>query len=169
MSIYGNMIGGASPIKTITLVSESGREVIGVVTENRVLFTALDGDVREGKVYAGDHGVSVGTLKVDNTSPYVLSCTFTGILNTEFGVNKYTLQVNGLTSSIRHFVVVSCRQTQDSPYYDIIMWRRNDLSSDFTLSIIDSSFKASNMSSVGENNIEIMMSESAQDFIVTVY
>lgn len=63
--IIGNMVGGTAPIKTIKLVDEENNEIIGVVVDQEVIFTATDSDVLEGKVYAGDHGVSTGTLKIE--------------------------------------------------------------------------------------------------------
>lgn len=63
--IFGNMIGGTAPLKTVTLVDENGNEVVGVVTESEVVFTAVDSDVRKGKVYASDHGISTGTLEIE--------------------------------------------------------------------------------------------------------
>lgn len=63
-AIYGNMIGGAAPLRTVKLVDEEGNELIGIVTGNEVIFTAVDEDVRRGKVYASDNGVSVGTLDI---------------------------------------------------------------------------------------------------------
>ena len=62
--INGNMTGGTAPIKTIKIVDENNVEMIGVIVDSEVIFTARDEDVIEGKVYAGDDGVSVGTLKV---------------------------------------------------------------------------------------------------------
>lgn len=63
-AIYGNMIGGAAPLRTIKIIDEEGNELIGIVTGSEVIFTAVDEDVRRGKVYASDNGVSVGTLDV---------------------------------------------------------------------------------------------------------
>lgn len=62
--IIGNMVGGTAPIKTIKIVDEENNEIIGVVVDSEVIFNATDNDVREGKVYAGDHGISTGTLKI---------------------------------------------------------------------------------------------------------
>ena len=62
--IFGNMIGGTAPLKTVTLVDEYGNEVTGVITKSEVIFTAVDSDVRKGKVYASDNGVSTGTLEI---------------------------------------------------------------------------------------------------------
>jgi hypothetical protein len=59
--INGNAVGGTAPIKTVKIVDENGLEILGVVTESEVIFTATDNDVREGSVYAGDGGVSIGT------------------------------------------------------------------------------------------------------------
>ena len=62
--IAGNMVGGIAPIKTIKIVDSNNNEYMGVVVGSEVIFTATDGDVLEGKVYAGDNGVSTGTLKI---------------------------------------------------------------------------------------------------------
>ena len=65
MSIIGNTVGCYSPIgKTFIISDESGNEFTGVVTEQEVIFTATDNDVREGMVYASDSGVSVGTKDI---------------------------------------------------------------------------------------------------------
>lgn len=64
MSICGNVIGGTAPIKTLKIVDEDNNEYVGVVVGSEIIFTAVDSDVRVGKVYASDHGVSVGTLEV---------------------------------------------------------------------------------------------------------
>ena len=62
--IFGNMVGGIAPLKTVTLVDDDGNEFVGVVTDSEVIFTAEDSDVRKGKVYASNNGVSVGTLEI---------------------------------------------------------------------------------------------------------
>lgn len=62
--IYGNLVGGASPLKTLKLVDENNTEIIGVVVDEEVVLTATDNDVLEGKVYAGDKGISTGTLQI---------------------------------------------------------------------------------------------------------
>ena len=62
MKIIGNMIGTYSSLgKTFVLVDENNNELTAVAVENITLFTAKDDDVRKGKVYASDNGVSVGT------------------------------------------------------------------------------------------------------------
>lgn len=63
--IIGNMVGSYSSMgKTMVIVDENGNEFLGVITDSEVIFTATDSDVRKGKVYASDEGVSVGTLEV---------------------------------------------------------------------------------------------------------
>ncbi len=63
--IIGNMVGNYSSMgKTVILVDEDGNETLGVVVDSEVIFTATDSDVRKGKVYASDEGVSVGTLEI---------------------------------------------------------------------------------------------------------
>lgn len=44
---------------------EIGNQVTAIVVDEFTLFTATDDDVREGKVYAGDNGVSTGTHVCD--------------------------------------------------------------------------------------------------------
>jgi hypothetical protein len=69
MIIAGNMVGSYSQIgKTLTFVDANGNEVVGVITDQEVVFTATDEDVKKGKVYASDNGISVGTLEVPNSS-----------------------------------------------------------------------------------------------------
>lgn len=64
--ISGNMIGSYSQLgKTFILIDEDGNEISGVVVDKETIFTAADDDVREGKVYASNDGVSVGTLQVE--------------------------------------------------------------------------------------------------------
>lgn len=64
--IVGNMVGSYSSIgKTYILEDNDGNEFVGVVVDSEVIFTAVDSDVRKGKVYASDEGVSVGTLEVE--------------------------------------------------------------------------------------------------------
>jgi hypothetical protein len=64
MKIIGNMVGCYSPIgKTFIIEDESGNEIVGVVVDSEVIFTATDPDVISGKVYASDNGVSTGTLE----------------------------------------------------------------------------------------------------------
>ena len=69
--INGNAVGGTAPIKTVKLVDEKGNEILGVVTESEVIFTATDNDVRSGLVYASDSGVSIGTKDIPS---YYTSC-----------------------------------------------------------------------------------------------
>ena len=64
MSICGNVIGGSAPMRTIKIVDADNNEYIGVVVGSEVIFTAVDSDVKAGKVYASNHGLSVGTLEV---------------------------------------------------------------------------------------------------------
>ena len=63
--ISGNMVGSYSSLgKTFILQDEDGNEIAGVVVDSEVIFTATDSDVRAGKVYASNDGVSIGTLEV---------------------------------------------------------------------------------------------------------
>lgn len=63
--IVGNMVGSYSSMgKTFIIEDGDGNEFLGVVVDSEIIFTAVDSDVRKGKVYAADEGVSVGTLDV---------------------------------------------------------------------------------------------------------
>ena len=63
MGIYGNAAGFSLP-KSYIFTDESGNEVVGVLVGEEMLFTATDNDVREGKVYASESGVSTGTKNI---------------------------------------------------------------------------------------------------------
>jgi hypothetical protein len=62
--ILGNATGGFGFPKTYILTDENGNELTGVYVESETIFTATDNDVREGKVYAGDGGKSVGQKNI---------------------------------------------------------------------------------------------------------
>ena len=63
--ISGNMVGSYSQLgKTLILEDENGNEVVGVIVDSEVIFTAVDSDVVKGKVYASNEGVSTGTLEL---------------------------------------------------------------------------------------------------------
>jgi hypothetical protein len=65
MIIVGNMVGCYSMLgKTIIIEDETGEELVAVVVDKQTIFTATDEDVKKGKVYASDEGVSVGTLEI---------------------------------------------------------------------------------------------------------
>lgn len=60
-AIFGNMIGGTAPIKTIKIFGDNELELLGVVTDSEVIFTAdAATDIREGKVAATSAGVVTG-------------------------------------------------------------------------------------------------------------
>ena len=66
MIIAGNMIGSYSQLgKTVILQQENGEELFGVVVDSEVVLTATDADVRKGKTYASNDGISVGTLEIE--------------------------------------------------------------------------------------------------------
>lgn len=68
----GNIIGGVpfSP-KTVTFLTSSGQEIQAVLVDSEKVFTAEPRDVREGKTFASDYGVLVGTAKIiDHTHVY---------------------------------------------------------------------------------------------------
>lgn len=65
MSISGNLVGFYSQIgKTFIIEDSDGNEMTGVVVGQETVFTATDNDVREGYVYAGDSGVSIGAKDI---------------------------------------------------------------------------------------------------------
>lgn len=65
MSISGNLVGSYSQLgKTFIITDADGNELTGVVVGQETVFTATDNDVREGFVYAGDEGVSIGTKNI---------------------------------------------------------------------------------------------------------
>ena len=63
--ISGNMVGSYSQIgKTFIITDENGVELTGVIVGQETVFDATDNDVREGKIYASDGGVSTGTKNI---------------------------------------------------------------------------------------------------------
>ena len=60
--IYGNTVGvtGGLP-KSFLLETDDGVQLVGVTVGKETVFDATDNDVREGKIYAGDNGISTGT------------------------------------------------------------------------------------------------------------
>ena len=65
MSISGNLVGSYSQLgKTFILVDSDNNQFTGVVTDNIQVFDATDNDVRLGKTYVSDGGVSVGTKDI---------------------------------------------------------------------------------------------------------
>lgn len=85
--ISGNMIGMYSTIgKTFIFNDSDGNEVTGVITDQMVIFDVTDSDVRKGVVYAGNEGVSTGTLEVP---PYTYAMiNQTGLCYEVFGTSK---------------------------------------------------------------------------------
>lgn len=63
--IAGNVVGGKAPLKTILFEDEDGNQVMGLVVDSKVILTATPEDVRKGKVFVSDSGLSVGTMEVD--------------------------------------------------------------------------------------------------------
>ena len=60
--IYGNTVGATGGLpKSFLLETEDGVQLVGVTVGEETIFDATDNDVREGKVYASDGGVSTGT------------------------------------------------------------------------------------------------------------
>lgn len=65
--IYGNATISPSTLKTVILQDENGNEVAtGVVVKSETVFTATTNDVREGKVFASDSGIAIGTKNIPN-------------------------------------------------------------------------------------------------------
>jgi hypothetical protein len=61
MGVYGNVVGSFGMPKTFLLVDENGKEFVGVVVGEEVVFTATAADIAEGKVAGTSDGVVVGT------------------------------------------------------------------------------------------------------------
>lgn len=59
--IYGNMVGGASQVKTYLLEFEDGTTVPAVLVDSETIFTATENDIREGYTAVTDSGVTTGT------------------------------------------------------------------------------------------------------------
>ena len=66
MKIYGSMVGGTAPIKTVILMDSNGNEMTAVVTGEEVVFTATADDIKIGKIAATDEGIVEGK----NTNTY---------------------------------------------------------------------------------------------------
>lgn len=62
--LYGTPVNVGGFPKSLILTDDNGVEVAGVVVGSKTVFTATDNDVREGKVYASDEGVSTGTKEI---------------------------------------------------------------------------------------------------------
>ena len=61
VEVWGALSGSTSESNTFIIEDSAGNQLTGVVVDEFTLFTATDEDVKEGKVYAGDSGVSTGT------------------------------------------------------------------------------------------------------------
>lgn len=61
---WGNATGGFGFPKTYIITDSDGNEFTGVYVESETIFTATDNDVRKGRVYASDNGVSTGTKDI---------------------------------------------------------------------------------------------------------
>ena len=92
--ICGNMVGSYSQIgKTFIIVDEDGEELAGVIVDQQVVFNATDDDVVEGKIYASDSGVSIGTKE---TPSYVYALIDeNGLCDEVRGTSKNCNGVNG--------------------------------------------------------------------------
>lgn len=65
MSISGSLVGSYSQLgKTFIFEDSDGNELTGVITEQMTILDVTDSDVRKGVIYAGDEGISVGTLEM---------------------------------------------------------------------------------------------------------
>ena len=65
MSIMGNVVGGAAPLKTLIIEDANGTEMVGVVTGEEVVFTANSAkDIREGTVAATEEGIVTGSKRI---------------------------------------------------------------------------------------------------------
>lgn len=93
--ILGNATGGFGFPKTYIITDENGAEFTGVVVDQLTVFTATDNDVREGLVYASDHGVSTGTKVIPiyharEGSKIVMPGDALEIILTEYDIYDYT-------------------------------------------------------------------------------
>ena len=71
--IYGNMVGGGGGgglPKSYILETEGGARLVGVLVGEETIFDATDNDVREGKTYASDNGVSTGTKVIPSYNTF---------------------------------------------------------------------------------------------------
>ena len=83
--IYGNMVGGASQVKTYLLEFEDGTTVPAVMVDTETVFTATANDIREGSVAATDAGVTTGTKFIP---PYFTSAGYKVIVKgREFNIS----------------------------------------------------------------------------------
>ena len=71
MSINGTPVGSYSHLgKTLTIVDSTGNEINAVIVGQETVFDATTNDVREGKVYAGEEGVKIGTKNIPSYRTY---------------------------------------------------------------------------------------------------
>lgn len=71
--IYGNAIGGSgggsggSSIDSTFIIEDAdGNELVGIVVDEEVIFTATENDIRKGTVAATQIGVTEGTKEIPN-------------------------------------------------------------------------------------------------------
>jgi hypothetical protein len=64
MAIYGNTVGGFSPIKVMQLELEDGTVLEGVVAEEAPVIDATENDVRKGKTVITSAGVIEGQKEI---------------------------------------------------------------------------------------------------------
>lgn len=64
MAIYGNAVTAPCDLKTVIMTDDVGNEIIGVVMGEETVFDANRNDVREGKTFAGDEGVTTGNKNI---------------------------------------------------------------------------------------------------------
>lgn len=74
--IYGNMVGGGGGTlgKSFRIKDNNGVELIGVVTGQETIMTATENDVREGKVFASENGITTGTKRIPAYETTQASC-----------------------------------------------------------------------------------------------
>ena len=92
--ISGNLVGSYSQLgKTFIFADEEGNELTGVITEQLTILDVTDGDVRKGIVYAGDEGISIGTLEIPAYTYAIVNTV--GLCDEVRGTSKNYDGVNG--------------------------------------------------------------------------
>ena len=62
--IYGNVVGAAGQAQTYILQDEDGNEIPAVLVDSEIVFDATVNDVREGKTFVSEKGVTVGEKEI---------------------------------------------------------------------------------------------------------
>ena len=118
---WSNATGGFGFPKTYILTDENGNELTGIYVESETVFTATDNDVREGMVYAGDGGKSVGSKIIPN---YYASCGKKFVLKNneatitvpEYNYNNLIVTIFTYNTSLSQSVVSTYVSIDDAMY-----------------------------------------------------